>query len=595
MRALLSVWTFSLGIGWLLTAMLLAQSSPAKPLVGSSSPKTQNPAAQPIPQFEDVAQKAGLTVSHISSPDKKYIVESMSGGVGLIDCDNHGKLDIITVNGSTVERYRQGGDLMITLYHQDTDSKSNEVHFTDITKSAGLTHKGWGMGVAVADYDNDGLQDIYVTGYGGNALYHNLGNCKFEDVTEKAGVGAGGFSTGAAWADYDRDGRVDLFVSRYVHVDIDNLPQFGNDPRFCRYKGVLVQCGPWGMLGESDLLFHNKGDGTFEEVSKKAGVDDPHHYYGLGATWGDYDNDGWPDLYVANDAGPNFLYHNKHDGTFEEVGLLDGVALSGDGMEQGSMGVDWGDYLHEGRLSMIVTNFFEQGSTLYRNLGKDNFADVSVRAGLMKPTYPLVSWGTAFFDMDNDGWLDLFIANGHVYPQVDTIPGGTPYREPMLLFRNRRDGTFEDVSHALASMPPQSRRGAAFGDIKNDGNVDIVVLNVGQPPSLLMNHNASPNHRVLFKLVGMKSNKAAIGARVTVKAGALVQFSEVRGGASYLSQNDMRLHFGLAANDTMSEVSIRWPNGETEVLRDVAADFIYTVVEGAGIQQKVALPPLPGR
>jgi hypothetical protein len=593
MRALLSVWMLSVTTG-LLAASMLAQT-PHKPPVASVAQPAQAPPAEFIPKFEDVAAKAGLTVPHISSPDKKYIVESMSGGVGLIDCDNDGKLDIITVNGSTVQRYKDGGDPMITLYHQDADSTADNLHFTDITKAAGLTHKGWGMGVAVADYDNDGLQDIYVTGFGGNALYHNLGNCKFEDVTEKAGVGAGGFSTGAAWGDYDRDGHVDLFVSRYVHVDIDNLPQFGNDPRFCRFKGVLVQCGPWGMPGESDLLFHNKGDGTFEEVSKKAGVDDPHHYYGLGATWGDYDNDGWPDLYVANDAGPNFLYHNKHDGTFEEVGLLDGVALSGDGLEQGSMGVDWGDYLHEGRLSMIVTNFFEQGSTLYHNLGKDNFADVSVRAKLMKPTYPLVSWGTAFFDMDNDGWLDLFIANGHVYPQVDTIPGGTPYRQPMLLFRNHRDGTFDDVSSALSEMPPQSRRGAAFGDINNDGNVDIVLLNVGEPPSLLLNRSDSANHRVLFKLVGTKSNKAAIGARVTVKAGTLVQFSEVRGGASYLSQNDLRLHFGLAANDKMSEVSIRWPNGEAEVLRDLPADFIYTVVEGAGVQQKVALPSLPQR
>ncbi|MFZ0773977.1 MAG: CRTAC1 family protein [Candidatus Sulfotelmatobacter sp.] len=590
MRTLLPLWT-----ALLLTPLLFAQAArsqpPAPPPLRAQERSTQSP----LPQFEDVAQQAGLTVRHISSPDKKYIVESMSGGIGLIDCDNDGKLDIITVNGSTVPRYREGGDLMITLYHQDTDSKNHDLHFTDITKSAGLTHKGWGMGVAVADYDNDGLQDIYVTGYGGNALYHNLGNCKFEDVTDKAGVGAGGFSTGAAWADYDRDGRVDLFVSRYVRVDMNDLPEFGNDPRFCRFKGILVQCGPWGMPGESDLLFHNKGDGTFEEVSKKAGVDDPHHYYGLGATWGDYDNDGWPDLYVANDAGPNFLYHNKHDGTFEDVGLLAGVALSGDGLEQGSMGVDWGDYLHEGRLSMIVTNFVEQGTTLYHNLDKENFADVSVRARLMKPTYPFVSWGTAFFDMDNDGWLDLFIANGHVYPQVDTIPGGTPYRQPMLLFRNHRDGTFEDVSQALAAMPPQSRRGAAFGDINNDGNVDIVVLNVGEPPSLLINHNESPNHRVLFKLVGMKSNKAAIGARVTVKSGTLVQFSEVRGGSSYLSQNDLRLHFGLAANDRMSEVTISWPNGETEVLHDVPADFIYTVVEGAGIQQKVALPPLPQR
>ena len=584
------MWTIPLSysLGLLLTTISLAQVAPNK----SPSPaphKIQAPGIPPSsPKFEDIAQQAGLNVAHISSPDKKYIVESMSGGVGLIDCDNDGKLDIVTVNGSTVQRYRQGGDPMITLYHQDADLK-----FTDITKSASLTRKGWGMGIAVADYDNDGLQDIYVTGFGGNALYHNLGNCKFEDVTDKAGVGAGGFSTGAAWADYDRDGKVDLFVSRYVHVDIDNLPQFGNDPRFCRFKGVLVQCGPWGLPGESDLLFHNKGDGTFEEVSKKAGVDDPHHYYGLGATWGDYDNDGWPDLYVANDAGPNFLYRNKHDGTFDDVGLLSGVALSGDGLQQGSMGVDWGDYLHEGRLSMIVTNFIEQGSTLYHNLGKDDFADVSVRAKLMKPTYPFVSWGTAFFDMDNDGWLDLFVANGHVYPQVDTIPGGTPYRQPMLLFRNHRDGTFDDVSQALADMPPQSRRGAAFGDINNDGNVDIVVLNVGEPPSLLLNHSDSANHRVLFKLEGVKSNKAAIGARITVKAGTLVQFSEVRGGASYLSQNDLRLHFGLGSNDKMTEVNIRWPNGETEVLRDVPADFIYTVVEGMGIQRKVALPALP--
>jgi len=586
---MLSVCLSCLWMGSPLHAPLQAQAIPAKPPADASAQKGQ---VQPLPQFEDIAQKAGLTVPHISSPDKKYIVESMSGGVGLIDCDNDGKLDIITVNGSTVQRFKEsGGDPMITLYHQDSVN-NGDPHFSDITKSAGLSHKGWGMGVAVADYDNDGLQDIYVTGYGGNALYHNLGNCKFEDVTEKAGVGAGGFSTGAAWADYDRDGRVDLFVSRYVHVDIDNLPQFGNDPRFCKFKGVLVQCGPWGLPGESDLLFHNKGDGTFEEVSKKAGVDDPHHYYGLGATWGDYYNDGWPDLYVANDAGPNFLYHNKHDGTFEEVGLLDGLALSGDGLAQGSMGVDWGDYLHEGRLSMIVTNFVEQGSTLYHNMGKDNFTDVSVRAKLMRPTYPYVSWGTAFFDMDNDGWLDLFIANGHVYPQVDSIPGGTPYRQPMLLFRNHRDGTFDDVSQALASLPPESRRGAAFGDINNDGNVDIVVLNVGEPPTLLMNRNQNANHRVLFKLVGTKSNKAAIGARVTVKAGALAQFDEVRGGASYLSQNDLRLHFGLGANDKMSEVTIRWPNGETEGLHDVPADFIYTIVEEKGIEQKVALPPL---
>jgi hypothetical protein len=527
-----------------------------------------------------------LTVSHISSPEKRYIVESMSGGAGLIDCDNDGKLDIITVNGSTIDRFRNGGDPMITLYHQDAGFK-----FRDITQTAGLTRKGWGMGVAVADYDNDGLPDIYVTGYGGNALYRNLGNCKFQDVTGKAGVAGGGFSTGAAWADYDRDGFVDLFVSRYVHVDMNKLPTFGSDEKNCRFKGILVQCGPWGMQGESDLLFHNRGDGTFEEVSKKAGVDDPEHHYGLGVEWGDYDNDGWPDLYVANDAGPNYLYRNKHDGTFEELGMLSGVALSGDGLEQGSMGVDWADYRHEGRMGMFVTNFVEQGNTLYRNLGDQGlFSDVSWPSKLAQPSFPLVGWGTSFFDMDNDTWLDIFVANGHVYPQVDSIPGGARYKQSMLLFRNNRDGTFEDISTVLAAIPAASRRGAAFGDINNDGNVDIVIVNVGEPPSLLLNQGGNGNHRVLFKLVGMKSNKSAIGARMTVTTANSTQFNEVRGGGSYLSQNDPRLHFGLGPDSKISQVEIRWPNGKIETLRDVPGDFIYTIVEGQGITNKNALP-----
>lgn len=568
---------------------LISSIGPVLLLAGVLASQTKAPLT-PVPRFDDVARQAGLTVPHISSADKRYILESMSGGVGLFDCDNDGKLDIVVVNGSTVDRFRKGGDPMVTLYHQDAD-----LQFTDITQAAGLTHKGWGMGVAVADFDNDGLLDLYVTGYGGNALYRNLGNCRFQDVTDKAGVGGGGFSTGAAWADYDRDGLVDLFVSRYVHVDINKLPEPGSDEKFCRFKGVLVQCGPWGMPGESDLLYHNRGDGTFEEVSKKAGVDDPSHYYGLGAIWGDYDNDGWPDLYVANDAGPNYLYRNKHDGTFEENGLLMGVAVSGDGQEQGSMGVDWGDYLHEGRLSLFDTNFADQPNTLYHNLGQQGFSDVSWPSKLAQPSYPLVGWGTAFFDMDNDAWLDIFVANGHVYPQVDSIPGGVPYRQPMLLFRNARDGTFEDVSAAsgLSTMSPASRRGAAFGDVNNDGNVDIVVLNVGQPPSLLINRNQSPNHRVLFKLAGTKSNRAAIGARVTVKAGGITQFAEVRGGASYLSQNDLRLHFGLAGADKMDELTIAWPSGKTETLRNLAADLVYLIEEGSGIRQKLPLPALP--
>jgi enediyne biosynthesis protein E4 len=568
----------------LIMRKFLALSALLPVLAFAQTPASKTAVKAVPPKFEDIAKQAGLTVSHISTPDKKYIVESMSGGAGLIDCDNDGKLDVITVNGSTIERFRSGGDLMITLYHQDADLK-----FSDVTQPAGLNHKGWGMGVAVADYDNDGLPDIYVTGYGGNALYHNLGNCKFQDVTEKAGVGAGGFSTGVAWADYDRDGFVDLFVSRYVHFDMNKLPDFGSDEKNCRFKGILVQCGPWGMIGESDLLFHNRGDGTFEEVSKKAGVDDPARYYGLGVTWGDYDNDDWPDLYVANDAGPNYLYHNKHDGTFEEVGMLSGIAVSGDGLEQGSMGVTWGDYMNDGYLSMFVTNFTEQSDTLYRNMGADGFVDVSWPAHLAKPTYPLVAWGTDFFDMDNDGWLDIFIANGHVYPQVDRIEGGARYAEPMQLFRNQRDGTFEDVSSALAGFPDSSRRGAAFGDLNNDGKVDIVLLNVGEPPSLLLNETDDKNHRVLFKLIGTSSNRMAIGARVTIKTGKLTQVREVQAGGSYISQNDPRLHFGLGGATTLDSVDIRWPKGKTETLRNLSADQLYTIVEGQGVQQKRAL------
>jgi len=570
--------------------LLNAQAPLSRPVAPGVTPQsTKSPLSRvAVPRFEDIGRSAGLSVPHISSVDKKYIVESMSGGVGLIDCDNDGKLDIVTVNGSSVERYRKnGGDPMVTLYHQDGDLK-----FSDITEAAGLTRRGWGMGVSVTDYDNDGLQDLYVTGYGGNALYHNLGGCKFEDVTEKAGLAVGGFSTGSAWADYDRDGRLELFVSRYVHVDMNKLPEPGSDLKFCRYKGVLVQCGPWGMQGEGDLMFHNRGDGTFEDVSKKSGVSDPGRYYGLGAVWGDYDNDGWPDLYVANDAGPNYLYRNKHDGTFEEVGLQAGVSLSAEGQEQGSMGVDFGDYLRDGRMGIVVTNFADQANDLYRNQGPQGFSDVNWAAQIAQPSVPLVGWGTGFFDMDNDGWLDLFVANGHVYPQVGTGVGPGAYRQPMLLHRNKRDGTFEEVSAeaGLQMMPLAARRGAAFGDVNNDGCVDILLLNVGEPPSLLINHCKNGNHRVLFKLTGTKSNKLAIGARVTIRTGEAAQMADVRSGGSYLSQNDLRLHFGLGAEEKMDEVEIRWPNGNVEKLRDVPADFIYNVTEGSGIQGKAPLP-----
>jgi hypothetical protein len=551
----------------------------------SSEPKS----TAPVPIFRDISAQAGLTASHISSAEKHYVIESMSGGIGLFDCDNDGKLDIVMVNGSTVDRYKLGGDLLVTLWHQDADLK-----FTDITEKAGLTRKGWGMGVAVADYDNDGNLDLFVTGYGGNALYRNKGNCTFEDVTDKAGVRGGGFSTGAAWGDYDRDGNVDLFVSRYVHVDMNDLPVFGST-KFCQFKGAPVQCGPWGMEGETDLLYHNRGDGTFEEVSRKAGVNDPEKYYGLGVTWGDYDNDGWLDLFVADDATPNHLYHNNHNGTFTDDAMVGGIAMNSEGQALGSMGVTWSDYDHSGRLSMFITEFADQPNTLYHNLGPRGFEDVAMQSHLGQPSLPLVGWGTTFFDMDNDGWPDLFVANGHVYPQMDTVKGSAAYAEPMLLHRNLRNGTFEEVSKAagIADMPLKSRRGAAFGDIANDGNIDVIVLNVGEPPSLLLNTNKSPNHRVLFRLVGTKSNRAAIGARVTIHAGGMTQFDEVHGGGSYLSQNDLRLHFGLGSATKIDLVEVRWPTGKTESVKDVTADKIYTIVEEQGIKGSASFSELP--
>jgi hypothetical protein len=348
------------------------------------------------------------------------------------------------------------------------------------------------------------------------------------------------------------------------------------------------------MPGESgNYLFHNRGDGTFEDVTKKAGMDNPQHRYGLGAIWADYDNDGWPDLFLANDAGPNFLYHNRHDGTFDEVGMLAGVALGDDGQELGSMGVDFADYDHDGKLDLLVTNYTDQVDNLYRNLGGGAFSDMSWPAKVGQPSYRYVKWGAGFVDFDNDGWVDLFINNGHVYPQVDAIPNSPGYKEPMQMFRNNHDGTFEDISKTsgVFDMPPESRRGAAFGDVYNDGSMDILVLNIGQPPSLLINKGLNSNHRVGFHLIGTKSNRAAIGARVTIHAGAVVQFNEVRSGSSYLSQNDLRLHFGLGAADKMDSVEVLWPSGQTEVLRDVPADFIYTITEGKGITVRTPLPP----
>jgi hypothetical protein len=519
-----------------------------------------------------------------SSPEKRYIVEMMGGGIALFDCDNDGKLDIVVVRDSTVRNYLAGGDLMVTLYRQD-----GNLHFTDITETAGLTARGWGMGIAVGDFDNDGLPDLYVTGYGHNVLYRNLGGCKFEDVTEHARVGGGGFSVGAAWADYDRDGRLDLFVTRYVNSDIHNLP--GQGERSFYYRGVSMEIP--AMEGETDLLYHNRGDGTFEEVAQKAGVSNPDKRLGMGVVWGDYDNDGWPDLFVTNDMGPNFLYRNKHDGTFEDLGFLSGTALGPDGQQMGNMAADFADYDHDGQLDLVVTRYGYQPMTLYRNLGTRGFADVTRASRIASAKDLPVRWGGGFADFDNDGWPDLFVANGNVTQLVDSIPNELKYREPLQLFRNRGDQTFTEVADAagLNSGDWQSRRGTAFGDLNNDGNVDVVVYNMGGPPSLFLNVSRNANHRVLFRLIGTKSNRSAIGARVTVETAGMTQLDEVRGGGSYLSSNDQRLHFGLGRDSVLKHVTVVWPSGVIEKLqKNLPGDAIYTIVEGQGIRSTIKLP-----
>jgi enediyne biosynthesis protein E4 len=535
--------------------------------------------------FREIGKEAGITKAPYNSKNQHYVVETISGGVALFDCDNDGKLDILVANDATIEEAKRGGMPMATLYHQGESLK-----FTEITQQAGLIHKGWGMGIAVADYDNDGLPDIYVTGYGGNVLYHNLGNCKFEDVTQKTGVAGGGFSSGAAWADYDRDGHLDLFVSRYVHTDLNHLPTPENPSKNFFHKGLPVE-NPWTMDGETDFLFHNRGDGTFEEVSKKTGVNDPAARFGLGAVWGDYDNQGWPSLLVANDTGPNFLYRNKHDGTFDEVAMLSGVALSPEGNEVGNMGVDMGDFNRDGKLDFAITDYADQPKGLYLNRGELGFTDITYSAKIAQSSLPYVSWGTGFCDLDNDGLPDLLIASGHVYPDVDTVKS-VKYREPILLYRNNGERAFDEMSgpSGLNDGPIQSRRGVAFGDINDDGKIDIVVFNVGAPPSVFVNDTINSNHRVLFKLVGTKSNRGAVGARVTVTSTLRSQLEEVKAGSSYLSTNDPRLHFGLATDSMMDKVEIRWSNGTVEVLKNLPADFIYTIVEGQGVISKLKLP-----
>jgi len=528
------------------------------------------------PHFIDITEQAGVTFKHVSSPEKRYIVESMSGGVALFDYDNDGRLDIYLVNSLTVDLVKSKGKTRSALYHNNGDGT-----FSDVTDRAGVGDVGWGMGVAVADYNNDGFEDLYVTCVGPNRLFRNNGDGTFSDVTERAGVGDPRWSAGAAFFDYDADGHLDLFVSNYVAFDFQNLPEFGKG-KLCQYKGIPVQCGPRGLPGDGDSLYHNNGDGTFSDVTKKAGVADPNGYYGMGAIASDFDDDGLIDLFVANDSTPNFHYKNNGDGTFKEVGFTLGTAVNENGSEQGSMGVTVADYNHDGRLDLFVTNFDDDYNTLYRNDGRGSFTDVSHAAGVAAVSLPFVGWGTKFFDYDNDGWVDLFVANGHVYPQIPS------YRQRNFIHRNKRDGTFSDTTAPLGALAAEKRvgRGAAFGDLDNDGDLDIVLNNLDGSAQVLRNEGGSANNSVLIKTVGVKSNRDGVGARVKVVAGDLVQVDEVRSGDSYLSQSDTRLHFGLEKRTKVDLIEVRWPGGAVERVTGVAANKILTIKEGRGLVEQ---------
>jgi hypothetical protein len=541
--------------------------------------KTVKCTARPVPQLEDVTAKTGITFQHTADPSKKYIVESMSGGVILFDYDRDGWLDIYFTNAPTVAMAVRGQKSKSALYHNNHDGT-----FTDVTAKAGLSTPCFAMGGAVGDYDNDGWPDLYVTCLGGNVLYRNNGDGTFTDVTAKAGVADGRWSAGAAFGDYDGDGFLDLMVSNYVDFHLDDLPGFGTAPN-CKYRGIDVQCGPRGLKGAGDALFHNNGDGTFTDVSKSAGVSDPNGYYGMGVVWADFNNSGRPDIYVANDSTPSFLYKNLGNGKFQEIGLESGTGVSEDGSEQASMGIAVGDYNHTGRPSIYTTNFSDEYDDLYRNDGNWNFTDVSYKSGIALPSLPYVKWGTAFADFDNDGWLDLIAVSGHVYPQVDTLPSGGGYREPKLLHLNQTDGTFCDAS-GLAGPALQQRRvsrGLAVGDLFNDGNVDVVVGDLDGAPMILKNHGVPGRNWVSFDLAGAKSNRMAIGARVKVVAGGITQTDEVHSGGSYLSQNDTRLHFGLGSAKKIDHVEIRWPSGAVETLDGLDANQFYSVLEGSGV------------
>ena len=542
-----------------------------------------------LPQLVDITAATGIKFDHLSSPEQKYIVESMSGGVAVIDYDRDGWPDIYFSNAQSVEMALAGKKARSALYHNNHDGT-----FTDVTDKAGVGYPCWAMGAVVGDYNNDGWPDLLVTCVGGVVLYRNNGDGTFTDVSKQAGLSNDSqWATGAAFGDYDRDGWVDLFVSHYVDFHLDDLPAFGSR-QTCKYRGIDVQCGPRGLKGSSSSLYHNNGDGTFTDVSKKSGIRDAPNAFGLTAVWSDFDDDGHLDLFVANDAGRNYLYQNDGGGHFNEVGFAAGVAASQDGAEQANMGVALGDYLHSGRFSIAITHFSDEYAALFRNDGRFSFTDVSYTSGIAPSTTPYVGWGDAFFDFDNEGWLDLFLVNGHVYPQVDTAEAGPKYREPGLLFYNLRNGTFKDISKLVgpALQLPRVSRGVAVADLFNDGRLEIVIENLKGGPTILQPQGGPANHWIDLELAGAKSNRLALNARVRVTTGDLVQTSAVLSGGSYLSQNDLRIHVGLGGASRADKVEIFWPAGSTEVLTNLSADHVYCVKEGEGIVAQEKIRPV---
>ena len=558
-------------------ANFFAASAQAPPKLSEVGPKK-------IAYFVDEAAKAGLIAPNTFGgvDSKQYIIETTGTGVAIFDYDNDGWPDIFVVNGTTLEPMAGRKPPTNHLYHNNHDGT-----FTDVTGKAGLAHTGWGQGVCVGDYDNDGNEDIFVTYYGKNVLYHNNGNGTFTDVSEKAQVaGNGAWSTGCTFVDYDRDGKLDLFVATYVDFDVKSAPRPG-ERASCVWKGVPVMCGPRGLPWGKNMLYHNRGDGTFEDATVKAKIDQTNGHYGFSVSTSDFDDDGWPDIYVACDSTPSILYRNNHDGTFTDVAVVAGAAFNEDGKEQAGMGSTIGDYNGDGRLDIFKTNFSDDTATLYRNNGDGTFDDVTFAAGLGLYTKYL-GWGTMFVDVDNDGWPDLLLVNGHVYPEVDRQHLGSDYQEPRILYRNLGNGKFADISATAGPGITEARsgRGLAVGDLWNDGRMSAVVSNMNAPVSLLVNQVRSGNHWIALKTVGTKSNRDGIGAKISVRTSERLMVDEVRSGSSYDSSNDLRVHFGLGDSTRLDWVEVRWPSGLTERFSVAKVDTIQTLKEGTGNSAK---------